>query len=69
MVGNNAVATDLCNQNITVKIAVDLGAALHTNKAVLLAVVQPVPSAASSDQALQLICLHPDQLIDTLVPP
>lgn len=35
----------------------------------LFAVVQPMPCAASPDQALQLVCLDPNQLIYALVAP
>jgi len=35
---------------------------------VFFAVVQPVTGAACTDYPLELICLHPDQLIHTLIP-
>ena len=34
-----------------------------------LAVVEPVPGAACADDALQLVALHPDQLVDALIAP
>lgn len=38
-------------------------------QAVLLAVVEPVPGPAGSDDALQLVRLDPDELVDAVVPP
>lgn len=34
----------------------------------LLAVVQPMPGSPRSDDSLQLIGLHPNQFINTLIP-
>ena len=36
---------------------------LNSNEAVLLAVIEPMPSPASPYNPLQLICLHPDYLV------
>lgn len=40
---------------------------IRTDQTVLFAVVQPVPGSPRSDDSLQLIGLHPNQLINTLV--
>lgn len=41
---------------------------IETNQAVLFAVVQPVSSPSCSNNTLELIGLHPNYLIDTLIP-
>jgi hypothetical protein len=40
-----------------------------THKAVFLAVVQPVTCSTCSDDSLQLISLHPYDLVNTFVTP
>jgi hypothetical protein len=40
-----------------------------THKAMFFAMVQPMTSSTSSDNPLQLIGLHPDNLINTLISP
>ena len=45
------------------------GGGASTHQAVLLAMVQPVPGPPGSDDALQLVRLHPDQLVYPVVPP
>ena len=59
----------LADEDIAVEAAVDVGAALHADQAVLLGVVEPVAGAPCADEPLQLVCLHPDQLIHSLVAP
>jgi len=59
----------LCNQDIAVNAAINVGAALHANKTVLLGVVEPMSCPPGPDQALQLVGLHPDELIHSLVAP
>jgi len=40
----------------------------RANQTMLFAVVQPVASATCTNYPLQLVCFHPDQFIDTLIP-
>jgi hypothetical protein len=59
----------LGNDDVTVKAAVQLEVALLADEAGLLAVVEPVAGSTCADNALQLVRLHPDQLVHALVPP
>jgi hypothetical protein len=61
--------TNFRNNHICVNVAINIRMAFDTNKAVLLAVVQPVASPPCSDNALQLICLHPYYLFHSLIAP
>lgn len=61
--------SDLSNDDISVNISVYFWITLYSNKAVLLAVIEPMPCSTCSDYPLKLIGLDPDDLLTTLVPP
>merc|ERR1711892_207073 len=47
----------------------ELGVALCPHQAVLLAVVEPVPSPPRPDNSLELVGLHPDYFVHPLITP
>lgn len=59
----------LGDQHVAIHVAVDGRVPLDAHQAVLLGVVQPVAGAPGADQALQLVGLHPHQLVHALVAP
>lgn len=48
---------------------VEVRFSLDTNEAVLFTMVQPVACPACTDEPVQLIGLHPDQLINSVIAP
>mmetsp|Transcript_38175 Transcript_38175/g.61807 ORF Transcript_38175/g.61807 Transcript_38175/m.61807 type:complete len:266 (+) Transcript_38175:703-1500(+) len=64
-----ACFSDLGNNDVAINVAIDVWIALDANEAVLLGMIDPVTRAACSDDALQLIGLHPHNLVYPLVPP
>lgn len=61
--------THLGNDNVAVEAAIDAWIPLHSHQTVLLAVIEPVSSSSRSNYPLQLISLHPDYFVDSLVAP
>ena len=59
----------LGHNHVTVQAPVDWQVALGPHQAVLLAVVQPMPSPSGSNDPLQLVRLHPDDFVDALIAP
>mmetsp|Transcript_73326 Transcript_73326/g.218871 ORF Transcript_73326/g.218871 Transcript_73326/m.218871 type:complete len:422 (-) Transcript_73326:1081-2346(-) len=61
--------TNLTDDDIAVQVPVQFGVPLDTDEAVLLGVVDPVTSSAGANDSLQLVRLHPNDLLYPLVPP
>ena len=57
------------DKRIAVHVLVTFRVPLDSDQAVLLGMVEPVPGAAGPDDALELVCLDPDQLLHELVAP
>lgn len=60
---------NLCYYDISINIPVHLWISLYSNKAVFLAVIEPMACPSSSDDSLKLIGLNPNDLLNTLVTP
>lgn len=60
---------DLGDDDVTVDVLVDFGVALDPDETMFLGVVEPVSCASCADDALQLVCLDPDDFLDALVTP
>jgi hypothetical protein len=59
----------LAHDHVAVQLLVYLRVSLDPHQAVLLRVVEPVARLASYDQPVYLVCLDPDQLVHSTVPP
>lgn len=64
-----ASLSNFSNNDISIDVPVYFWTTLYSNKAMLLTVIEPVTCPPCSNYSLKLISLHPNDLLNTLVPP
>ena len=64
-----ACFSNLSNNYISIDVPIHNWISFYSNKAMLLAMIEPMACASCSDYSLKLISFHPDDLFHALIPP